>query len=247
MRFTIGIDDTDQLGGPGTSHRASELAERLRYQHLAETESITRHQLLTAPEISYTKTNSSVCLVVAADPDNLEDLITTCRAFLVVESAPGSNPGLCAAAWVDVHENVQAFGEQATREVVAPEIAVEVARRHKIYLEGITGTGSGVIGALAAVGLRVQGQRGRFSWLPGLRELSPGVYTVRELLQQIPIDDIQSLEGISLPEEAGIEIGLWNRPVLKKGKSVLLVEKAKDGPPNVWHVVPKEIIKQRYG
>ena len=46
-----------------------------------------------------------------------------------------------------------------------------LADRHGAHLEGVTGERIGVIGALAAVGLRRGGHDGRFIWLEGVREL----------------------------------------------------------------------------
>ena len=80
---------------------------------------ITRHQLLVHPAIRYTSHNSSACLVIDAADSSAAALVADfCRAFLLAESAPGSDAGLCIAAWDAVDETVQAFGERAKREVV---------------------------------------------------------------------------------------------------------------------------------
>jgi hypothetical protein len=110
-----------------------------------------------------------------------------------------------------------------------------------LTLEGLTGTGGGIIGALAAVGLRAGGDDGRFLWLKGIREIS-GVYTVEQLRQTIPIDVVQTLEGVEIPPNDRVELGPWIRPLLKAGRVVLLVEP--DSESNVWRVADKERVKQ---
>jgi hypothetical protein len=56
-------------------------------------------------------------------------------------------------------------------EVIEMAEAVDLARRADLALRPLGGTGQGIIGALASVGLRAEGGDGRFIDLPGLREL----------------------------------------------------------------------------
>ena len=63
----IGIDDTDNLESRGTGFRVRELAREMRERGLADTKSITRHQLFVSPDIPYTSHNSSACLRVRTE------------------------------------------------------------------------------------------------------------------------------------------------------------------------------------
>jgi len=119
--------------------------------------------------------------------------------------------------------------------------ARDCAHREDLTLEGLTGTGGGIIGALAAVGLRAGGDDGRFLWLKGIREIS-GTYTVKELQQLIPIDAVQTSEGATIPPDDRVELGPWIRPLLKAGRAVLLVEP--DDESHLWRVMEKERVKQ---
>src|SRR5262245_52405002 len=192
MRFLLGIDDTDNLESRGTGHRARQLAQQLEAQALAAVHSITRHQLLVDPRIPYTSHNSSACLTLEAGPMPISELISFCRAFLINESAPGSDVGLCLAEWSKVIEHVQAFGVRAKQEVLTQVEAQALAASNNLHLEGLTGTGGGIIGALAAVGLRAGGDDGRVLWMRGLRELQ-GSYSAERLRQAVSIDSIESL------------------------------------------------------
>ncbi len=243
MHYLIGIDDTDNSETHGTGRLARDLANTLSAKGLAEIEGITRHQLLVDPRIRYTSHNSSACLVVAAQPDRLAQLIETCRKFLVTESAPGSDAGLCVAEWPHVGEAVQRFGQRAKREVVTMAEAAALVTNERAVLEGLTGDHGGVIGALAAVGLRAEGNDGRFLWLKGLRELS-GIYAAEQLRRAASIELIQTTAGVDVPPSDRIDVGEWVRPLLKNGQALLLVEEDTDRVHCEWRVLAKDAVKQ---
>jgi hypothetical protein len=240
MRFLIGVDDTDDLESRGTGHCIRQMAEAVQQAGLARPEGITRHQLLVSPEIPYTSHNSSACLAAGCEESQMRALWEFCADFLRRESAPGSDVGLCLAAWDAVSAAARDFGRRAKVEVLTRAEAEVVARRAHLRLAGLTGTGLGVIGALAAAGLRADGNDGRFLWLPGLRELN--IYTVAQLQQLAHVDSVCTLEGIMLSSEMRVEIGDWVRPVLRNGQAILLVE---EKTKNVWRILPKEAVKDQ--
>jgi hypothetical protein len=242
MHYLIGIDDTDNLDSPGTGHLARDLANTLGARDLAKIEGITRHQLLVDPQIRYTSHNSAACLTVVAQPDRLAALIDACREFLSAHSAPGSDAGLCVAGWDQVLETIQQFGQRAKQEVLTMTEALTLAQQVGITLEGLTGDHGGVIGALAAIGLRTAGNDGRFLWLTGLRELS-GVYAADQLRLVTPIELIQTVDGVDVPPTDRIEMGDWVRPLLKQGHPLLLVEKVQHDEYE-WRVIAKDVVKQ---
>lgn len=238
MRYLIGVDDTDNLESRGTGHRVRQLADFLAEQDLALPMGITRHQLLVDPQIPYTSHNSSACLLVKTDKNRKASLWEACRDFLLRESAPGSDAGLCLAAWNSVNACIRAFGRRAKIVVLTQLEAEQTALDYDIQLEGLTGTHGGIIGALAAVGLHREGSDGRFLWLPGLRELS-GVSSVAEICARGHIDGIRSLGGTNLTPETLVNIGEWVRPILHGGQAILFVEEQN----NEWHILSKDRIK----
>jgi hypothetical protein len=246
MRFLIGIDDTDNLESRGTGHRARQLAQQLEAQALAAVHSITRHQLLVDPRIPYTSHNSSACLMLEAGPMPVETLINFCREFLINDSAPGSDVGLCLAEWSKVNEHIQSFGARAKRDVLTKVESERLAESNGIRLEGLTGTGGGIIGALAAVGLRAGGDDGRVLWMRGLRELQ-GSYSAELLRQSVNIDSVESLSGEAISPSAQIEIGDWPRPILRAGKITLLVEEMADHDHHYWRTADKNLVKHLTG
>lgn len=243
MLVLVGIDDTDNLESRGTGYRARHLGELIGAFGLGTVKGITRHQLLVDPAIPYTSHNSSVCLSVFISEPLLADLTGFCRDYLQRESAPGADAGLCLARAEEATARLQDFGRRAQSRVLSPEEAWAVAVGCGVLLEGLTGDGGGIIGALAAVGLRASGHDGRFLWVRGLRELQ-GVYTAGHLCAETGLQEIATLEGTRLLDTARIDLGPWPRPVLRGGKAVLLVEEVRDNVACQWRVVPKEIIKR---
>ncbi len=242
MRYLIGIDDTDNLESRGTGHRARMLGLGLQEAGLGRLMAITRHQLLVHPAIRYTSHNSSACLGVDAPDASAAALADFCRLFLLDESAPGSDAGLCIAAWDAVDDTVQAFGELAKREVVTAATALDLGTRTGFILEGLTGDGGGVIGALAGVGLRAAGDDGRFLWLPGLRETTGG-HPAAALPALTGIEACQTLDGSEISPDDTVDVGMWCRPILRGGRAVLLVEPVGDQP-GAWRVAVKDVIKE---
>ena len=240
QRILVGIDDTDNLESRGTGYRARQLGAWLA-DYEASVGAITRHQLLVDSRIPYTSHNSSACLELSSERSGA-DLFQVCRQFLHQESAEGSDAGLCVARWEQIDECLVTFGRRAKREVLTMREAETLAEARQVLLEGVTGTGGGVIGALAAVGLRVWGDDGRVLWLPRLRE-SEGVFTSAQLCHQVGVDAVETEAGVLVPPDDHVSLGEWPRPLMRAGRVVLLVEEI-DHAEYQWVVVDKSRIKQ---
>ncbi len=242
MHYYIGIDDTDNLESRGTGHRARQLGIMLEAAEIARLICITRHQLLVHKDIPYTSHNSSACLLMECDPAKEEELTAFCRDFLLRESAPGSDAGLCIAAATAINHTIENWGTNAKKIVLDKPLAHELANFHNIFLEGLTGEKIGVIGALAAIGLRHAGNDGRVLWLPLLRE-TEGIFTSAELKNRLTVDRITTKEGTEIHNEDTIRADNWIRPVMRENKITLIVEKSEDDGQYKWQHVPKEYIK----
>ena len=237
--YLIGIDDTDAADreqSPGTTALIRRLADWLVRDGSADAKGITRHQLFVNKHIAYTAHNSSVCL--SFDAADLEAVWETARDFLALRSDRRSNAGMCLSEWDAVSPAVMSWGHRAKTEIVTLEEAVKVAAQAGVRCAGLKGSGAGVIGSVAAVGLHRDGNDGRFVWLPGLLELH-GRYAVADILARTAIDRVCSLEHVDLPIHELVELGEWTRPVLRDGQATLYVEKKKHG----WSVLDKDHVK----
>jgi hypothetical protein len=241
MNILISIDDTDNHQSRGTGFRARQLAEKLSVSGLARVSGITRHQLLVDDAIPYTSHNSSACLAV--EGEEIEKIIYICRTYLKSESAPGSDAGLCVAPEELINEEIINWGQRAKNEVLTMREAADLAERSYIFLEGLTGTHGGIIGALAAVGLRKAGNDGRFLWIRGMRKYM-GVMYAREIFKNTGVEVILAPDGTIPSNGTRILMQEWWRPILKDKKAVLIVEPNTENNLYEYQVISKDYLKR---
>ncbi len=238
----IGIDDTDNKESRGTGFRARKMASLIVNEKIGKVISITRHQLFIDPRIPYTSQNSSACLEVYAE--DVEFLKVFCSRFLLEDSAVGSDVGLCIAKEKQVNDEIINWGKKAKNTFLVKQDAYLLAQNNNIYLKGLTGTKDGIIGALAAVGLRFSGNDGRFIWIEdkNLRELN-GIFQAGVLLNLNVINQIESVVNKIITNSERIFLGNWVRPVLINNKRTLIVEKSNNINNYEWKVASKDYIK----
>jgi hypothetical protein len=227
----LGVDDTDVLGRkPGTGRLARELGAALQAEGLARLLGVVRQQLLVDPRIPYTSHNSPACLVLDLAADAPARAFDAAARYVTERSAPGSDPGLCLAEAASLNGAVRAFGVRASVEVVTKAEALALAAREGLRLVELGGTGGGVIGALAGVGLTAGGNAGRFlEYGEGLRELGESITAAVLRARGIAVLNLaRNAEWV--PDEAAIHVGDRLRPRLLGGRPVLLV----DGGPGDW-------------
>ena len=223
----IGIDDTDNLTSPGTGRLARDLCAELTKRGL-KWSGVTRHQFLFDRAIPYTSHNSGACIAVETR-DGIR-AVDFAFDFVARASASGSDPGICIAFSDAVPQAVSDFGRAAQKEILPIEKSFQLAIESGIILHGLGGNCLGVIGALASVGLRAEGNDGRFIDMPGLRDL-PRRLNAR-MYDKIGIE-IQYKTNGRRPAPADVIDSLdWARPRLINGKPVLIVEWSKKE--NAW-------------
>lgn len=220
----IGLDDTDVIGSPGTGRLARELAQHLTDLGLGKSLGVTRHQLLVDDRINYTSHNSSLCFVLRLNRP-ISELHRPCVDFLDSNFRGGSDPGLCMCGKEEIDDEVINFGLMAQAVVLNKRDAISLAARSNLYLAELGGSGDGVIGALAAVALRAEGNSGRFVDLRGIRTIQ-GLVSVVELMERTDIDSVRDAQGRVLGDGEIIDSLDWMRPSLVAGKPVLRVRPA---------------------
>jgi hypothetical protein len=222
----VGIDDTDAPDAPGTNQLARALVAHLAGRYRCAL--IVRHQLLQHPRVPCTSKNSAASMLLG--PRNgsaLEPLIDQLRAFLRKGLVEGSDPGLCVAATVP--RAVTAFARRCQRELVTQQEARRVARRHRVYLEGLGGTEDGVIGALAAVGLLAEGNDGRVVQIGTWPDDLAGPQDVATLRARGV--EVSCCETGTPVETAVVDVGKHLRPNYRQREIVLFARPA----PREWH------------
>jgi len=227
VHILVCLDDTDNLESRGTGELASLLAAEIEKNDWGRSSYVTRHQLLFHPDIPYTSHNSAMCFSAVLSDCLPHHFIAHAGRFLERESAPGSDPGLCVvqpALLVDDAPLID-FGRSAKQEVLTKERAYALARELGVHLSEHGGSGQGVVGALAGVGLRLGGNDGR---LRGRLELGPAgsELTVAALRAHPLVEELRGLDG-TVPADADlVELDDKVKTVLLGGRSVLLLDRA---------------------
>jgi tRNA(Ile2) C34 agmatinyltransferase TiaS len=213
----IGLDDTDNLTSRGTGHLARHIAAALATDcHVL---GVTRHQLLIDPRVPCTKKNSSAAITLEVDDDlALAALVEQVRSLMLADYQPGSDPGLCVAYAVPAA--VVDFGRRVQRQLVTQAEAWTLAAACGIHLAGLGGDNSGVIGALAAVGLASSGEDGRYVLVGRSRELN-GLQPISALLAA-GIHAVRTSDG--QPVTGGLVQSDKLRPARRGGQPVAVVE-----------------------
>lgn len=224
MKLLVAIDDTDNLESVGTGELAAILSASLSEKGWGKGGDVTRHQMLVHPDIPYTSHNSAMCFPADIDDTYFDAFIDRAETFLRQESASGSDPGLCVAEIerLSAPDELIAFGKSAKQIVLEKENAYDLARRLGVHLSEHGGTGQGVIGALAAVGLRMTGNDGRFKGHFKINA-TDGIVTPLEIRRQTHVEVVKTMDGAVLEDHEKIRLGNKVKAVLLDGKSTLLV------------------------
>ncbi len=237
-KYLIGIDDTDNLTSRGTGFIVRELARQLREAGIAYPHCVSRHQLFFHPDIPYTSHNSSACLEV--DSDRIDDLKNFCRTYLLNVAAEGSDAGLCIVAFDEVSEEQIQWGLRAKKEILTKDAAQDLAARNHVFLEGLTGTRDGIIGSLAACGLRKFGCDGRILMLAADFRSFQGSATAAQICTNFHIRNIFDIFDAPIPPDDLITLTEGWKPVLRNGIYTLIVEK--DGE-HSWKSINKDYLR----
>ncbi len=239
----LAIDDTDNLQSPGTGFRARELALLLAREGFARPLAITRHQLLVDPRIPYTSHNSSACLLLTQVRDEQAVFDFGCY-YLRGAAAEGSDAAIALLRRADVGAALREWGRRAKTEVLALDDARRLAREATFAGAELTGTGGGLIGALAAIGLHAAGYDGRLLWLRQLRELAGRTLPAAVVAERCGVE-FETVDGAPVAQPGDpVALGEWPRAVFRDHRPVLLVEEDHGSSRPAWRCVDREIVKR---
>lgn len=246
QRVILTVDDTDDTTkATSTGEIAGLIADEVPALGGAIVLGITRHQLLIAEGVPYTSHNSAMSFE-ALLPDGATGKLRECAIRIIVENrAETSDPGLCVAvlpeSWDDEGREqlsrVVDFGWRAKEELCSIRGAYELAAAVPwLTLSEHGGNGDGVVGALAGVGLRLDGNDGRFRGKWDLQRIcgfgedvtQASVEDVVECLAAGLGGDVQVLgvHGEELAPDTPFALGKDVKPLLKGGKLTIVCEMA---------------------
>ena len=247
MNIFLSIDDTDNLESPGSGQLSEMLAHEMRHRDLAShCSSITRHQLYVHEAIPYTSHNSSMCFSAVIGENDLSNVIQFAQKFLENTSASGSDPGLCVAAHVEslAREALIAFGQKAKRTVLSKQEAYFLAQNTGVHLSEHGGSGAGIIGALAGIGLRMHGNDGRFRGWLNFGDVEP-MTSAQQLCSHPLVDDVVDDEGNILPQNTQIVLAENKiKTVFLNHRQVIPVTHTGNSRDSVWTTLTRAEVKR---
>lgn len=220
----LGLDDTDMPDSRGTGRLARSIAGVLS-KHF-NIFGVTRHQLFVHPDIPYTSHNSCAVIHVDASDSAMNEVYDIAKKMVLGDFIKGSDPGLAIAAQNQVTPALVALGLDTKRTIVTQSRAKEVALNSQMRFESLGGTGDGIIGAIAGIGLASLKNDGRFLLKDKNRELAAGARFVSEIINS-GIDEVLTLHGVAV-KDVQVEILKNATPSFVQGKAVLFVEE-RDG------------------
>ncbi|MBS7526284.1 hypothetical protein KHM83_06315 [Fusibacter paucivorans] len=240
MKFFLCLDDTDNVDSIGTGELVERIKREIAAQGIGKCHHITRHQLLIHEAIPYTSHNSSMCLEGEAPRCSMrliQDIgIDIIRKF----RAAGSDPGFCMIGNPTINEKNMLihYGQRATTEVLTKQEAYDLAYYLGIHLSEHGGTGDGIIGAMAGIGLRLSGNHGEAKGL--LKRVENQRFTVKALQADYDIEVTETTMGKVVPENAEILIYQPTKVILKDHRFTLLVDETPQG----YVALDKRVIRQ---
>lgn len=243
MIFYLCIDDTDNLDSIGTGTIAEQIREKIVAQGYGPCSLVTRHQLFIHEDIPYTSHNSSMCFHGEASDDAMKTIIAMASQHLDTVAAEGSDPGLCVLQFDESndYDELIEFGKNAKKKVLTKEDALQCAQKNQLHLSEHGGTGQGIIGALAGVGLRIFGCDGEVKGALKNIEIKKS-YTVSELKklpELVKVLDLADKEP--LDDATMVNISNRTKTVLFENEYVLFVNKDDKG---AYQTIPKAEIRR---
>ncbi len=224
MDYLLAVEDTDHDENKGTGYKTRELGFLLQEKKLAELIMLTRHQLNTDPAIRFTSHNRAACLLL--DVYDFPEFLAVSREYILSVSTKGSGTAFCVMPFTKPVETIKAWGRRAKDEILTREEAIRIAAAvPDCILEGLAGDQRGVIGALAAVGLRQWGNDGEVLWVKGLKDMF-GLYSPDQLQQECGIMKVLDGEYKEVPPKSLITMNGRTRPTLFCGEMVLFVKRS---------------------
>ena len=210
MKILLCADDTDDLTKEtSTGAIVQAITQELKALGGEVEDGISRHQLLLAEGVAYTSHNSAMCAVLDfAQPVADEELIRCAERVIEEKHAAASDPGL-GICWLDRLEEPQRlvdFGFSAKQRVLTKQQAYDLAAADKgLFLEELGGDGSGVIGALAGLGLRLSRCDGTLRGKTA-RGMQGETMAVSDLCRKLKLDCVRDMDGDKLSPETPVTI-----------------------------------------
>jgi len=223
---TVCIDDTDRPGDRDTSRLALGILAVLAPRYRCH--SLTTHPHLPGwGSVDGAGGNRSAAMRFVDGPGlELEELVHEIRCLVLEDLLPGSHPGICAGRSFSMAARLLAA--ESRERIISPDEARAAAEASGLLLEGLAGTGRGVVGALAGAAMAAAGGPGTYLQLGDTPLDHSGLMPPRKL-RALGIErfvDVGSGADVAMRP---LEVDRGLRPVMLGGQPVVLVQLSESG------------------
>lgn len=225
MKMYFALDDSRRVDGGGAGETLALLTSAIENQGWGHCSLPSRHRLYPHPESGCKKHNTARSFSADIETQYLNPFIEYAGRLIQSHGSPDSNTGMAIAVpeqMQDLTELID-YAYRAKEGLVTREEVLMLADRPGLYIQALSGNGNGIIGALAAVGLRMTGNDGQFR---GKLKLGSGegyITSAADILQNTYVEQIKTMDMMNICEDESIRMGEKVKIVLMDHKYTLMV------------------------
>ncbi|MGI6205730.1 MAG: hypothetical protein ACOYJI_03740 [Anaerovoracaceae bacterium] len=244
-KFLICVDDTDDVTKrTSTGEITEKIGKRLEMEGGRIIDGISRHQLLLSEAVRYTSHNSSMCLEMEFEEIDPERIVEVCEEIIRHEMASTADPGLavCSLRELADPEPLIVFGVEAKKEVKRKQEAYQLAERTDgVFLEELGGSGDGVIGALAGIGLRLSRSDGSLRGKKAA-DLEGKSVSADELCRRTGAEAVVTSDGRTIGGNESVYVSKFVKLMYFNGRKCIFVIYENGRYEVMWHHEEREKI-----
>lgn len=225
LKIFVALDDFRQFDGAKAGEMAAQLTSHIEQMGWGKCSIPSRHRLYPHPETGCKKHNTARCFEADINGQYLDEFIVFGCSLMKRTVGADSNAGL-AVVVPELMENTDeliAYAYQAKETLVSKDQALQLSHKPGIYLFSLSGSGQGIIGALAGAGLRMTGNDGQFRGKLHIGTGEDYIATVREIINASYVQQVKNMDFDNISEDEHVRMGEKVKIVLLDHKYTLMV------------------------
>ena len=225
IKIFVAIDDSRQLDGAKAGETASILTIFIEENGWGKCAIPSRHRLYSHPDTGCIKHNTARSFSADIGEQYLQEFLDHACKLIKTTGAPNSNAGLAVVVpeLIENAEDLIDYSYRAKEELVGKAEALEFGKQPGIYLFALSGSGQGIIGALAGAGLRITGNDGQFRGKLHIGTGEDYIATVQEIVDKTYVEQVKNMDFDNLNSDEYVRMGEKVKVVLLDNKYTLMV------------------------
>ncbi len=221
----FGMDGFRRCDGAGAGETASLIIQAIGENGWGQAGLLSRHRLYQHPDTGCRKHNTARSFSAQIDERYLSVFIDHACNVLGSDSSPDSNTGLVIAMpeRMSSADEIIAYASRVKEGLISRDETDRIVGKPGLYVFEISGDGKGIIGALAAAGLRMTGNDGQ---LRGKLQLGSGegyIATIKEIVDNTYVEQVKNMDFENIDKDQYVRMGEKVKVVLLEHKCTLMV------------------------